>query len=101
MNRKPLLWTGIALLVFGGIYTLTIAVLRASSVKLGTAGFDGDSGILAGIVVSIVGLLVSIYATAQKIDLGPVEIEQSPEEKKAPEPAIPPGENNGNNQKQP
>lgn len=72
------------MLIFGGVYTLTVALMRVSSVKLGTAGFDGDSGILAGIVVSVVGLLVSIYATAKKIDLGPVEIQQEPEKQEAP-----------------
>lgn len=73
------------MLIFGGVYTLTVALMRVSSVKLGTAGFDGDSGILAGIVVSVVGLLVSIYATAKKIDLGPVEIQQEAEKPAAPE----------------
>lgn len=77
------------MLIFGGVYTLTVALMRVSSVKLGTAGFDGDSGILAGIVVSVVGLLVSIYATAKKIDLGPVEIQQEPEKQETPVQAAP------------
>lgn len=75
MSRKPLLIVGIALMTIGGIFTLVVSVLRASNAKLGTAGFDGDSSILAGAIVLIVGLALTIYATARKIDLGPVEIE--------------------------
>jgi sulfite exporter TauE/SafE len=75
MNRKPLLIVGIILMAIGGIFTLVTSVLRASNAKLGTAGFDGDSSILAGAIVLLVGLALTIYATARKIDLGPVEIE--------------------------
>lgn len=77
MNRKPLLFVGIGALIFGGVFTLVVSVLRASNAKLGTSGFDGDSSILAGAFVAIIGLALTIYATAKKIDLGPVEIEQA------------------------
>ena len=81
MNRKPLLIVGIAALALGGVFTLVVSVLRASNAKLGTGGFDGDSSILAGAFVVIIGLALTIYATAKKIDLGPVEIEGAPAEK--------------------
>lgn len=119
MNRKPLLYTGIALIVVGGIFTLVVSVLRAGNVKLSGQGFDGDSSILVGVIVAALGLVLTIYATAKKIDLGPVEIEQEeskPEEVKqdaqAPSPVPldgpvttlqgpPIGDQNGTNQSKP
>lgn len=85
MNRKPILIVGIAALSLGGIFTLVVSVLRASNAKLGTGGFDGDSSILAGAFVVVIGLALTIYATARKIDLGPVEIEGAEEKPEEPD----------------
>lgn len=102
MNKKPLLIAGIAMLVCGGAFTMVVSVMRASNVKLSQSGFDGDSSILAGALIAMLGLIVSIYATAKKIDLGPVEIDQAESaEPMKVEPPIAQGEQHGNPETKP
>lgn len=99
MNKKPILWLGIAMIVVGVSFAIVMSVLVGANVTISSSSwYDGPASIAVGIVITILGVLATVYSTSKlKLDVGPVAVETEseppPEVVHPPHPGIPaPGE---------
>lgn len=81
MNKKPILWLGIAMIVVGVSFAIIMSVLVGANVTISSSSwYDGPASIAVGIVITVLGVLATVYSTSKlKLDVGPVEVETESE----------------------